>query len=171
MAGKSGQLLAWVVVLLTVLVLATGLSWWVWDRYASTPRYRLVHGLPEERQWAIRMLVEAGPSSHEWKLIEAALSDPDPAVQLAAIAALGRSGRHEHILMLVNMMDARQPLQMRLRALEALAEAGGDIAAAKVRQSAGAGEPEVRALAARLLSMFNHELTVPLLRSMLNDDS
>ncbi|HUU70367.1 MAG TPA: HEAT repeat domain-containing protein [Planctomycetota bacterium] len=171
MAGKSGQLLAWVVVLLTVLVLATGLSWWVWSRYSSTPGYRLRHGAAEERQWAIRMLVEAGPSSHQWKLIEAALSDPDPAVQLTAIAALGRSGRHEHILMLVNMMDARQPLQIRLRALEALAEAGGDIAAAKVRQSAGAAEPEVRALATRLMPRFNVEFSVPLLRSLLTDDS
>jgi len=63
-------------------------------------------------------------------LIEGALGDPEPAVQLAAIAALGRSGRDEHVLMVVSMTGMPRPLQIRLRALEALAEAGGEVAGA-----------------------------------------
>jgi len=60
MARNACWLLMWAALLQIVVVLVTGLSWWVWDRYASTPRERLVHGLPEERQWAIRMLAEGG---------------------------------------------------------------------------------------------------------------
>jgi len=171
MAGNPARLAIWSAVLLITAVLVTGLSWHAWERYAATPRYRLVHGSSEERQWAIRMLAEGGPSRGEWKLIEAALGDSEPTVQLAAIAAFGRSGRHEHVMLLVGMTETGRPLQVRLRALEALAETGSDIAGAKVRGSLGAPEPEMRALAARLMPRFDHELTAPLLKSLLKDAS
>ena len=160
--------LAVVVVAAACVVAAGGLAW---RHHTSTPRYRLAHGTPEERQWAIRQLVGRGASEGDWREIAAAVEDPQPAVQLIAIAALGHSRNPGRAPVLAALLEPSHPMVVRLRALEALGEMGGDLARAKVRAALAAREPELRALAARCVARFGHDDALALLRPLLQDRS
>lgn len=118
-------------------------------RHRASPAWRIEHGSPEERAWAIREIGKGGLSDGRAASVGRSLGDESPLVRCAALEALAR-GRTEGALPGVIALAASDPaMEVRLKAVEALGEWRGPEARAAADRFLGAREPEVRAAAAR----------------------
>lgn len=154
--------------LLFMLMVASGTTR-LWKRHTLAPRYRLENGNAEERQWALREMAKRGASTRELRLVTQALADPEIGVQLVAVAAIVRARPADAAQRLLPCLQPDRPLSLRLRTLEALADLGSDQAWPAVRAALTTTEPELRALAIRLIGRYSIPGAMDLLKPRLAD--
>jgi hypothetical protein len=117
----------------------------------------LADPIPEVRLQAVLGLAEAKDARAVPWLVEAMSRESDSTVRTAMVRALGKLPSEDGILALVAEAQPggplrRKPIERRIAAVEALAEAGTERARAALKELASDREPAVRAAVARFLS-------------------
>ncbi len=125
-----------------------------WPRVTRSPRFLLRFGDYEQQCWALRTMARGRLISWDLRQVVKALDSPDMIVRLNAITVLAQTHetRFASPLRIVSITDPE--VSVRGRALEGLAELGGELAWRTVLSRLNADEPELRMVAAACVTRY-----------------